>query len=250
MKKPAVNLVGVFALLCFVLLPIPAARAVEPQTPRLPEAATYYIAFLRKGPQWSREATPESQRIQAEHMANIRGLFEAGSLVCAGPFADDGDLRGIFILKVDTIERAKSLAESDPAVKAGRLSVQVRAWHGTKGIGEKYAEEKRNHPEAADQMASYQLVLSTKGPRFTDIGAVQNSPAFPQHLAYIAQTMASGKLRVGGPFSDSGEPGGVFIFDAGSPDQARALAENDPLVKAGFLVVQVHPWMTAKGVLP
>jgi len=43
---------------------------------------------------------------------------------------------------------------------------------------------------------------------------------------------------------------GVFVFKVGSLDEARALSNADPAVKAGRLVVDVHPWEVPVGALP
>src|SRR5262245_15842911 len=145
-----------------------------------------------------------------EHMANIRSMSQSGALVAAGPFLDAGDLRGIYIFKVDSAEQAQSLSDSDPAIKTGRLRAQVRKWQGTKGIGEQYAAEKKKNPEAPDRMASYQFVLGSKGPKFEEPFKTPGNPLVKDHLAHVMAAMTSGKLRAGGPFSDEGEPGGIF----------------------------------------
>ncbi|GEM_PF-5567622 len=55
----------------------------------------YVMAFLKKGPNRNQDSV-EAARLQAAHMANIHRMAEEGSLVLAGPFMDDGDLRGIY----------------------------------------------------------------------------------------------------------------------------------------------------------
>jgi hypothetical protein len=55
-------------------------------------------------------------------------------LVVAGPFGDNGRLRGIFVFKVDSIDEARSLAASDPSVQAGRLAIQIHPWLVPEGI--------------------------------------------------------------------------------------------------------------------
>jgi uncharacterized protein YciI len=95
---------------------------------------TYYLGLIRRGPAWTPGDTSEIRAIQEGHMANIRRLGAEGKLVLAGPFLDDGDLRGLFLFEVGSLEEAKALCETDPAVKAGRLVVEVHPWMGPEGL--------------------------------------------------------------------------------------------------------------------
>jgi uncharacterized protein len=61
-------------------------------------------------------------------------MGESGKLLVAGPFMDGGDLRGMFVFRVETLEEAKALAEQDPAVKAGRLVIEWHPWFAAKNI--------------------------------------------------------------------------------------------------------------------
>ena len=95
---------------------------------------TAYLAFLVRGDKWTPEKTPATEEIQKGHMANIQRLAEMKKLVVAGPFGDNGKLRGIFVFKVASIEEARELAASDPAVQAGRLALQIHPWLVPEGI--------------------------------------------------------------------------------------------------------------------
>ncbi len=95
---------------------------------------TAYLAFLTRGPKWTPERTPETEETQKAHLANINKLAQSGKLVVAGPFGDNGQLRGIFVFKVESLDEAKELAATDPAVKAGRLALDVHAWLVPEGI--------------------------------------------------------------------------------------------------------------------
>jgi uncharacterized protein YciI len=95
---------------------------------------TAYLAFLVRGPRWTAEKTPATEELQKAHLANIVRLAEMKKLVVAGPFGDDGQLRGIFVFRVDTLAEAKALTETDPAVKAGRLTLDLHPWQVPEGI--------------------------------------------------------------------------------------------------------------------
>ncbi len=102
------------------------------QTPAV-EMTTYYMAFLYRGPNTAMPQA-EAAKIQAAHMAHIGKMADSGKLILAGPFMDNGELRGIFVFKVGSMDEAQALTDSDPAVKAGRLKVEIRPWYSAKGI--------------------------------------------------------------------------------------------------------------------
>jgi uncharacterized protein YciI len=103
--------------------------------PTMPlKLTTAYLAFLTRGNKWTAEKTPATEAIQKAHLENINKLAEMKKLVVAGPFGDNGRLRGIFVFKVDSIDEARSLAATDPAVQAGRLALQIHPWTVPEGI--------------------------------------------------------------------------------------------------------------------
>lgn len=95
--------------------------------------AQYVMAFLKKGP----NRTPDAEAaaaLQKAHLDNITRLANEGKLVLAGPFMDDGDIRGIYIFKVKTIEEAQELTATDPAIIAGSLVMELHPWYGTAAL--------------------------------------------------------------------------------------------------------------------
>ncbi|HEX7312533.1 MAG TPA: YciI family protein [Pyrinomonadaceae bacterium] len=103
--------------------------------PLMPLTPTNYVfGILVRGPQWTAAETEETRKLQEGHMANINRLAESGKLVLAGPFFDGGERRGVFIFKVDTLQEAQSLTDTDPAVKAGRLKIELHRWSVPKGV--------------------------------------------------------------------------------------------------------------------
>ncbi len=93
----------------------------------------YVMVFLKKGPNRNQDSAT-AQSIQNGHMENIRKLAAEGKLIVAGPFLGNGDLRGIFILNVANLEEAKRLTETDPAVKSGRLVMELHPWYGSAAL--------------------------------------------------------------------------------------------------------------------
>ena len=89
----------------------------------------YYFVMLIKGPDRDKVTdTTIINKIQAGHMTNMKRLADEGKLLVAGPFGDEGNWRGIFILDCATQEEAEKLLATDPAIKAGRLSYEIHPW--------------------------------------------------------------------------------------------------------------------------
>jgi len=76
----------------------------------------------------------ELDRIQDAHLANQARLGDEGYVIAAGPFTDRDDerLRGVAVVSCDP-PKARELYASDPAVLAGRLSIEVLTWMVPKG---------------------------------------------------------------------------------------------------------------------
>jgi uncharacterized protein len=82
----------------------------------------FTISLLVSGP------TPNSDVFQDAHLAHLASLYDAGSLLAAGPLRDPaGELRGLSILNVP-VDEARRLKEADEAVRAGVFSVRVLPW--------------------------------------------------------------------------------------------------------------------------
>ena len=64
-------------------------------------------------------------------------LAKEGKLVVAGPFMkNDRNYRGIYIFNVETIEEAKALVATDPAIKANLLEAELTPWYCTAALQE------------------------------------------------------------------------------------------------------------------
>lgn len=107
------------------------------QQPSLPlRLTTVYLGFLKRGPNRKEGdgETPEVQQLQKDHLANINRLAAMKKLVMAGPFGDDGDLRGIFVFRVASMKEAEDLTATDPMIKIDRLRLELHEWKVPAGI--------------------------------------------------------------------------------------------------------------------
>jgi len=95
----------------------------------------YVIAFLKAGPVKLTDSLQISE-LQKAHLKNISRMIDEGKLILADPFMDDQPLRGIYIFDVMSLEEAKELTSTDPAVKAGTLIMELHPWYGSAALKE------------------------------------------------------------------------------------------------------------------
>ena len=95
---------------------------------------TYVFCILKTGT--NSTATAEERQMYFEgHMANINKLADEKKLVVAGPFMkNDKNYRGIFIFNCTTIEEAKALVDSDPAVAANIFEAELTLWYSSAAL--------------------------------------------------------------------------------------------------------------------
>lgn len=100
------------------------------------EMVTVYLGLLRRGPRAAEgdERPHELEQLQEAHLANISRMHESGKLLIAGPCTDDGDLRGVYVFKTESLAEAEALAQSDPSVQAGRLRFEFHPWMIPAGV--------------------------------------------------------------------------------------------------------------------
>lgn len=71
------------------------------------------------------------------HMANIVRLVNEGKLIVAGPLGkNDNTYRGIFIFDVSSIEEARELVQTDPAINSKLLDADIYNWYGSAALPE------------------------------------------------------------------------------------------------------------------
>lgn len=93
----------------------------------------YVMAILKEGSKRDQDSI-EVNRLQRAHLDNINRLADKGVLVLAGPFLDDAEMKGIYVFAVESVAEAKKLTESDSAIKAGRLVMDLHPWYGSAAL--------------------------------------------------------------------------------------------------------------------
>jgi uncharacterized protein YciI len=96
---------------------------------------TYVMCFLKTGPLKVDDPQKRAELMKG-HFGMIERLAKEKKLLLAGPFADGGELRGIYVFDVGSIEEAKMLTESDPSIQQGFFKVEFVKWYGSAALRE------------------------------------------------------------------------------------------------------------------
>lgn len=95
-------------------------------------------------------------------------------------------------------------------------------------------------------MQQYFIAFLKRGPNRSQSKAEADSLQ-TLHLAHLGKMYKEGHADISGPFGDDGDIRGITIYNVPTQEMADSLANSDPMVKAGRLVIEIHPWWAAKG---
>jgi uncharacterized protein YciI len=230
-----------FSIPCVLLLScVSFAQQIEVPHPKLVQ---FHLAILRKGPKWATSAEADRGKIMREHLANVLSMYESGKMAVAGPFGDETDLAGIFIVRTASANEAKTWVDADPAVAAGLLVPEIHPW---------WSEDNFKKPNSPFKLDTVYFVFLKKGAnrkegddQDPEIQKLQKA-----HIANIERLAELKKLVVAGPFGDSGDLRGIFVFRVSTLKEAQDLYASDPMIKINRLAAELHPWRVPAGVLP
>jgi len=125
--------------LCASLLLLATGSAGQKPAPAAPSGVEFdsvYIVFLRRPANPTQYDQAKLEDIQKRHLAHLGDLYRSGKAVTAGPFdeQDDQTDRGLIVMPASLgKEEVRRLTSDDPAVKAGRLKVEIVRWYFQKG---------------------------------------------------------------------------------------------------------------------
>ena len=95
-------------------------------------------------------------------------------------------------------------------------------------------------------MQQYYMVFLKSGPNRSQ-DSTEAIELQKQHMAHLQRMATEGYTSLTGPMGDDGDLRGIVVFNTATLAEADSLANLDPMVKAGRLKVEIHPWWAAKG---
>jgi uncharacterized protein len=100
-------------------------------------------------------------------------------------------------------------------------------------------------------LQAFELVVLRRPPDATDYDDDTLDRLQREHLAFHAELRERGLVVANGPVMDQPDESlrGLTFYRTGSCEAARAIAEQDPSVRAGRLVVEVMTWWCQPGAL-
>ena len=96
-------------------------------------------------------------------------------------------------------------------------------------------------------MQKYFIAFLKKGPNRSQPEEEANKLQ-AAHMAHLGKMYELGYADISGPFDDESNISGITIYNVPTLKMADSLANADPMVKAGRLVIEMHPWWAAKGI--
>ncbi len=98
---------------------------------------SYFLIILKTGTNITADKESINQSFKG-HLENIHKLVKENKLIVAGPLGkNENNYRGIFILNnIHSIEDAKELLLTDPAIKNGLLDYEIFTWYGSAALPE------------------------------------------------------------------------------------------------------------------
>jgi uncharacterized protein YciI len=102
----------------------------------------------------------------------------------------------------------------------------------------------------ADEMGmrQYVLVILKTGPKPVPAGK-ERTEMFAGHFANMKRLAEEGKLALAGPLDGVDGWRGLFIFAVPTIEEAKKLAETDPVIIKGEMVAEYHTYYGSAGLM-
>jgi uncharacterized protein YciI len=207
-------------------------------------AGPYCFGFLNAHPERTNIPNEQAQEIQKQHLAYLGRMASEGRLVTAGPLATPGGARGLLVYRCANADEAAGFASGDPAVQQKRLAVEMYGFQSSGEWGEPLGAKLKAVPNYKYEMVQLPFAIFVRVERGAD------EEPLAAHSAYMGHLRREGKIRAHGRFAGPTEKLGLAVFAAMPIEEARKLAEGDPLVRDGLAKAAMHIWYVADEAVP
>lgn len=104
-----------------------------------------------------------------------------------------------------------------------------------------YSSQSRTAADEKQQVASKAtfLVIYRPGPAWL-VGKPVSEQPLKEHGKYMLGLYIRGSMKLAGPLADNA--GGAVVLEVADQPEAQAIVAQDPAVKSGIFVYEVHPW--------
>jgi Uncharacterized protein conserved in bacteria len=99
-------------------------------------------------------------------------------------------------------------------------------------------------PQEAAPKATY-LVVYRPGPAWLTGKSVMDQP-LKEHGKYMLSLYIKGSMKLAGPLTDNA--GGAVLLEVSDEEEAKAIVANDPAVKSGIFLYEMHPGSWCHGI--
>lgn len=147
----------------------------------------------------------------------------------------------------DTVETDLNLNEKDSSALGTNKEISV------KQLKEELTSKGFQIFDYVDEKTQDTIIMQQYFIAFLKRGLVRNQNEEEanrlqnEHLAHLGKMYELGYADISGPFGDDGDIRGITIYNVPTLKMADSLANSDPMVKAGRLQIEIHPWWAAKG---
>ena len=148
------------------------------------------------------------------------------------------DLKTETIVKTDTVYIETFKGEPIKTAKALKAELTEKGYQTFEYVDEKTQD--------TVLMQQYFIAFLKSGP-IRSQNEEEAAKLQAEHLAHLGRMYEEGYADISGPFGDNGDIRGITIYNVPTLKMADSLAKLDPMVKAGRLEIEVHPWWAAKG---
>jgi len=162
-------------------------------------------------------------------MKKILIILACGLLISCGDSAENKS-------EVETVPETKSDSVKSPDIASIEKDLKEKG----------YQTFSYKSGDTTYLMQQYYMVFlksgATRSQDSTEAAELQK-----KHMEHLSWLSEEGYTSLTGPMGDDGDLRGIVVFNTATQKEADSLANLDPMVKAGRLKVEVHPWWVAKG---